>query len=104
MKVRTIGHISVNWGQGQGWPADVTIRDGFLGSAKWRPRWCSTVHGSGAPQHSEVLYEDLTPVPPKVPPRPERQDAYVRRLKESQKIIRPPGPRLTGAVVPRGVD
>jgi polyphosphate kinase 2 len=35
----------------------------------------------------QVPYEDLTPVPPKLPPRPKVKDDYVRPPMESQKII-----------------
>jgi polyphosphate kinase 2 len=35
----------------------------------------------------QVPYEDLTPKPPKLPPRPEVKDDYVRPPKEFQKII-----------------
>jgi polyphosphate kinase 2 len=35
----------------------------------------------------QVRYEDLTPVPPKLPPRPTVKDTYVRPPMETQKII-----------------
>jgi polyphosphate kinase 2 len=35
----------------------------------------------------QVPYEDLTPVPPKLPPRPTVKDTYVRPPMETQKII-----------------
>jgi polyphosphate kinase len=35
----------------------------------------------------QVPYEDLTPVPPKLPPRPRVKDNYVRPPMETQKII-----------------
>jgi polyphosphate kinase 2 len=35
----------------------------------------------------QVPYEDLTPVPPKLPPRPKVKDNYVRPPMETQKII-----------------
>jgi hypothetical protein len=35
----------------------------------------------------QVPYEDLTPVAPKLPPRPKVKDDYVRPGKEFQKII-----------------
>jgi hypothetical protein len=36
---------------------------------------------------SQVPYDDLTPSAPKLPPRPELADDYVRPPKESQHII-----------------
>jgi polyphosphate kinase 2 len=35
----------------------------------------------------QVPYEDLTPEPPKLPPRPKVKDKYVRPPRETQKII-----------------
>ena len=35
----------------------------------------------------QVPYEDLTPEPPKLPPRPKVKDLYIRPPKETQKII-----------------
>ena len=35
----------------------------------------------------QVPYEDLTPVPPKLPPRPKVKETYVRPPREMQKII-----------------
>jgi polyphosphate kinase 2 len=44
----------------------------------------------------QVPYEDLTPVPPKLPPRPKRHDDYVRPPKEIQKIIPDVVPQFAG--------
>ena len=39
------------------------------------------------PPAEQVPYEDLTPVPPKLPPRPKAKDRYVRPPVELQKIV-----------------